>query len=103
MLAGGIYGVAVGRMFFGESMFSRTTNGSKVALIGLCRVLQAWGYELLDAQVASPHLQTMGAFEMPRGRFVAHVERACARPGVAGSWTAAWTLGHAAQLVDTRA
>jgi len=102
-LAGGIYGVAVGRMFFGESMFSHATNGSKVALIGLCRVLQAWGYELLDAQVASPHLQTMGAFEMPRGRFVAHVERACAKPGVAGSWTGAWTLGHAAQLVDTRA
>jgi leucyl/phenylalanyl-tRNA--protein transferase len=102
-LAGGIYGVAVGRMFFGESMFSHATNGSKVALIALCRVLQAWGYELLDAQVASPHLQTMGAFEMPRGRFVAHVERACAKPGVTTSWTDAWPLGHAAQLVDTQA
>jgi leucyl/phenylalanyl-tRNA--protein transferase len=101
-LAGGIYGVAVGRMFFGESMFSRATNGSKIALIALCRVLQAWGYELLDAQVASPHLQTMGAFEIPRGRFVAHVERACAKPGMTDSWTGAWPLGCAAQLVDAQ-
>jgi leucyl/phenylalanyl-tRNA--protein transferase len=102
-LAGGIYGVAVGRMFFGESMFSHVTNGSKVALIALCRVLRAWGYELLDAQVASTHLQTMGAFEMPRGRFLAHVEQACAKPGMTGSWTDAWPLGRAARLVDAQA
>ena len=72
-LVGGIYGVALGRMFFGESMFSRTSNGSKVALIGLCRQLHAWQFPLLDAQVASAHLSTMGAFEIPRREFVAHV------------------------------
>ena len=52
-LVGGIYGVAIGHMFFGESMFSAATNGSKVALIALCRMLHSWGFPLLDAQVAS--------------------------------------------------
>jgi leucyl/phenylalanyl-tRNA--protein transferase len=51
-LVGGIYGVSLGRMFFGESMFSAATNGSKVALLALCRALSGWGYPLLDAQIA---------------------------------------------------
>lgn len=89
-IVGGIYGVAIGRMFFGESMFSAQTNGSKVALIGLCRVLREWGFELLDAQVASAHLATLGAFSMPRADFVAHVARSCAEPFPAGSWRARW-------------
>ena len=74
-LVGGIYGVALGRMCFGESMFSAATNGSKVALIALCRLLQGWGFPLLDAQVSSPHLATLGAREMPRRAFVEHVRR----------------------------
>ncbi|MBS0557036.1 MAG: leucyl/phenylalanyl-tRNA--protein transferase [Proteobacteria bacterium] len=85
-LAGGIYGVAIGRMFFGESMFSAATNGSKVALIALCRALHGWGFPLLDAQVASRHLASMGAFEMPRAAFVDHVAAACATPFPAGPW-----------------
>ena len=87
---GGIYGVAIGRMFFGESMFSAETNGSKVALIGLCRVLCEWGFTLLDAQVASPHLATLGAIQMPRSEFVAHVAKACAEPFPPGSWRGRW-------------
>ena len=87
---GGIYGVAIGRMFFGESMFSAETNGSKVALIGLCRVLCEWGFALLDAQVASPHLATLGAIQMPRSEFVAHVAKACAEPFPTGSWRERW-------------
>lgn len=72
-LVGGIYGVAVGRMFFGESMFSAEANGSKVALLALCRTLRDWGWPLLDAQVASDHLFTLGAQEMPRDAFVERV------------------------------
>jgi leucyl/phenylalanyl-tRNA--protein transferase len=89
-LVGGIYGVAVGRMFFGESMFSASTNGSKVALLALCRTLHDWGFPLLDAQVPSQHLASLGAFEMARTQFAARISPLCAMPGVAGSWTRQW-------------
>lgn len=89
-LVGGLYGVAIGRMFFGESMFSAAANASKVALIALCRVLHDWGFTLLDAQVASPHLATLGAFQMPRNLFVAHVAKACAEPFPVGNWRERW-------------
>ena len=85
-LAGGIYGVAVGRMFFGESMFSARSNGSKVALLALCRALHKWDFPLVDAQVASAHLASMGAFEMARERFIARVATQVAQPGLVGSW-----------------
>ena len=98
-LAGGIYGVAIGRMFFGESMFSAETNGSKVALIALCRVLREWGFTLLDAQVASEHLATLGAIQMPRSEFVAHVAKACAEPFASGPWCERWPLLSAHELV----
>ena len=97
-LVGGIYGVAIGRMFFGESMFSRATNGSKVALIALCKGLQAWGFPLLDAQVASSHLATMGAVSMPRARFIAQVERLSAEPSIVAPWGPRWPIGMAGEL-----
>jgi leucyl/phenylalanyl-tRNA--protein transferase len=86
-LVGGIYGVAVGRMFFGESMFSATTNGSKVALLALCRGMHDWGWPLLDAQVASDHLFTLGAREMSRTEFCATVGELVRLPGCDGPWT----------------
>ncbi|HEX6831941.1 MAG TPA: leucyl/phenylalanyl-tRNA--protein transferase [Rudaea sp.] len=89
-LVGGIYGVAVGRMFFGESMFSGRSNGSKVALLALCAGLHAWDFALMDAQVRSPHLESMGAFEMPRRQFIAHVERTCALSAPRESWAEHW-------------
>jgi leucyl/phenylalanyl-tRNA---protein transferase len=85
-LVGGIYGVAVGRMFYGESMFSARSNGSKVALIALCRQLHEWDFPLLDAQVTSDHLITLGAFEMPRARFATVIEKQTARSGIVGNW-----------------
>jgi len=85
-LAGGIYGVAIGRMFFGESMFSTSDNGSKVALLALAHALCAWDFPLLDAQVASPHLFTLGAFEIDRDAFSARAAELSARPGIEGSW-----------------
>ena len=97
-LVGGIYGVAIGRMFFGESMFSARTNGSKVALFALCRVLREWGFPLIDAQVASSHLMTLGAFELPRKRFIAHLNDYCERALAPGSWRARWPQFDARSL-----
>jgi len=97
-LVGGIYGVAVGHMFFGESMFSAATNASKVALLALCRVLRGWGFPLLDAQVESPHLLTLGAFNMPRKQFRAEVARLCTMPDSRGAWRQRWPLMSAADL-----
>lgn len=74
-LVGGIYGVAVGRMFSGESMFSRRPNASRVALVSLGRVLHERGFPWLDAQVPNPHLLRMGARIMPRGQFLAELAR----------------------------
>jgi leucyl/phenylalanyl-tRNA--protein transferase len=74
-LVGGLYGVAVGRMFNAESMFSRRTNASKVALHALARTLRERGFPLVDAQVPNPHLMRMGAYDMPRARFLAELAR----------------------------
>jgi leucyl/phenylalanyl-tRNA---protein transferase len=89
-LVGGIYGIAIGRMFFGESMFSAESGGSKVALAALARRLHAWGFPLIDAQVENPHLPTLGAMPMPREAFLAEVARLTAMEGRPGSWTQAF-------------
>ena len=86
-LVGGIYGVAIGRMFFGESMFSGQSGGSKVALAGLARVLHDWGWPLIDAQVANPHLQFLGARLLPRSEFLAQIEVWAGKPELPGPWT----------------
>jgi len=101
-LVGGIYGVAIGRMFFGESMFSAATNGSKVALLALCRALHGWGFPLLDAQVDSPHLATLGAYTMPRRAFADAVAGLTAQADPAGSWATRWpaALATARALAD---
>ena len=69
-LAGGIYGVALGRAFFGESMFSRVTDGSKVAIAWLAAQLRHWQVPFIDCQVPSPHLARLGAVEVPRRDFL---------------------------------
>lgn len=97
-LVGGLYGVAVGRMFFGESMFSAASGGSKVALLALARVLHGWGWPLLDAQVRSAHLLTLGAQALPRERFLAEVRGLTAQPGRIGAWTADFPALTAADL-----
>lgn len=97
-LVGGLYGVALGRMFFGESMFSARSGGSKVALAALARVLHGWGWPLLDAQVENPHLRRMGARQWPRTHFLAEVHRLTALPGRVGSWSGAFGERPAAAL-----
>lgn len=73
MLAGGLYGVAVGCCFFGESMFRRKTDASKVAFVSACQQLDQWGYQLIDCQVHTPHLESLGAKPMARDAFLHQV------------------------------
>lgn len=68
-LAGGLYGVAIGGAFFGESMFSRVSNASKVALVHLVRQLRRGDFTLLDTQYSTPHLEQFGVVEVPRDRY----------------------------------
>jgi len=77
-LVGGLYGVSIGGAFFGESMFSRRTNASKVALVCLVERLNAAGYKLLDTQFITDHLKTMGAIEVPRNAYHALLREALA-------------------------
>ena len=86
-LIGGIYGVAIGRMFFGESMFSAQSGASKVALAGLGKILHSWGWPLLDAQVENPHLQFMGAVFMPRAEFIKELAHLCKLAEMPGLWS----------------
>lgn len=79
-LAGGLYGIGIGRIFFGESMFSRGDDGSKAALLALCRELAAHDVPMLDCQVESPHLLSLGAERLERQAFRAVLDDACQPP-----------------------
>jgi len=68
-LVGGLYGIALGKVFFGESMFSEVDNSSKIALLYLVLHLKEWGFKLIDCQVRSEHLLSLGAIEIPRSKF----------------------------------
>jgi leucyl/phenylalanyl-tRNA--protein transferase len=85
-LAGGLYGVALGRAFFGESMFSNSDDASKLALYHLSLQLQAWSFTLIDCQVSSAHLHTLGAVEIPRERFLLRLRQALQDAGRTGTW-----------------
>ena len=76
VLAGGLYGVALGRIFFGESMFAQKTDASKVAFVHLVRLLERQGFELIDCQVTTSHLQSLGAREIARSDFLARLKKA---------------------------
>ena len=86
-LAGGLYGLAIGQVFFGESMFTRKRDASKVAFAHLVTQLQAWGYRLIDCQVQSDHLTSLGARSIRRAEFNALLDLHCALPGRPGAWT----------------
>jgi len=85
-LAGGLYGVSIGRCFFGESMFARISNASKVALVKLVDHLTSWSFQLIDCQVTTQHLIRMGAREISRNRFLAILDQALKFPTIQGSW-----------------
>jgi len=85
-LVGGIYGVAIGSLFFGESMFHRCSNASKLALVWLCQLLAFNGFDLLDCQIESAHLLSMGAQSIPRGHFLEQIRRYCSKSSAIGDW-----------------
>lgn len=74
-LAGGLYGIAIGRMFYGESMFSRRTDASKLAFAWLVEQLRIWGYPIIDCQVHNQHLVSLGAEEIARETFLRELKR----------------------------
>jgi leucyl/phenylalanyl-tRNA--protein transferase len=76
-LSGGLYGLGIGRAFFGESMFSVTSNASKIALLVLSQMLDSGKLELVDCQMVSQHLTNLGASVIPRDNFVARLKSAC--------------------------
>jgi leucyl/phenylalanyl-tRNA--protein transferase len=86
VLVGGLYGVAVGRMFYGESMFSRVADASKIALVRLARQLQRWEFGLIDCQMETAHLASLGARTMPRAAFVARLAELVNLPHRPGPW-----------------
>ncbi len=90
-LVAGLYGVAIGRVFFAESMFTRVNNASKAVLVDAVSYLQKRSFELIDCQVWSEHLRTLGATTLPRREFLRELRRLCAPPGEPGNWR----RGHA--------
>jgi leucyl/phenylalanyl-tRNA--protein transferase len=85
-LAGGIYGVSLGRAFFGESMFTRVSNASKVAFFTLTQRLVEWEFSLIDCQITNPHLVCLGAYEITRREFLYRLSRALQVPTRRGKW-----------------
>jgi leucyl/phenylalanyl-tRNA---protein transferase len=85
-LMGGLYGVAIGGVFFGESMFAWATDASKIAFVHLARQLQAWHFGMIDCQMSTPHLATLGAREVPRREFSARLAELVKLPDRIGTW-----------------
>jgi leucyl/phenylalanyl-tRNA--protein transferase len=85
-LIGGLYGVALGRAFYGESMFSRAPDASKIALVALCRQLERWGFGLIDCQMHTAHLESMGASPLSRAAFARRLAELTERPALPGPW-----------------
>jgi leucyl/phenylalanyl-tRNA---protein transferase len=85
-LVGGLYGVAIGQVFFGESMFHRESDASKVAFVELVGHLTRWGFELIDCQVSTDHLISLGAEEIPRSKFINLLGQYCSRQPAASAW-----------------
>lgn len=87
-LAGGLYGVSLGKCFFGESMFARKNNASKVGLVTLVHLLQKWSFNFIDCQVTTGHLVRLGAREIPRKQFLDELKLALQSPTQKGKWDA---------------
>ena len=87
VLVGGLYGVAIGRMFYGESMFSREPDASKIALVRLAQQVQQWEFGMIDCQMETAHLSSMGARTMPRAAFVTRLAELVNLPHRPGPWT----------------
>jgi leucyl/phenylalanyl-tRNA--protein transferase len=85
-LVGGLYGVSLGRMFYGESMFSRRSDASKIALAHLTAQLKRWNFGMIDCQMNTPHLASLGAREIPRAAFLIQLQELIHYPDIASPW-----------------
>lgn len=95
VLLGGLYGVSLGRMFFGESMFSLAPNASKLAFIALCSQLKAWNYRLIDCQLPTEHLASLGAGQMSRKAFLSELESGKTEQPHQAALSARWVFDDA--------
>lgn len=86
-LVGGLYGVSLGGLFFGESMFAKTDDASKVAMVRLAQQLQAWDFDLIDGQVMNPHLERLGFALIPRSDYLTVLQASLKRPTRRGNWS----------------
>lgn len=86
-LVGGLYGVSLGKLFFGESMFSRVSDASKAAFVALAKQCAAWNFGLIDCQIANPHLSSMGATTISRHEFVDILDQYADLPHPKGCWS----------------
>ena len=86
-LVGGLYGVSLGSMFFGESMFAKSSNASKVAFITLARKLRAWGFDWIDCQIMNSHLESLGARHIPRQDFLEVLSNSLQQATLRGQWS----------------
>jgi len=86
MLAGGLYGISLGGCFFGESMFSHVRDASKVALVKLSNYLMQLGFDLIDCQVTTNHLISMGSVEISRQQFLRKLKKSLLKPSLTGRW-----------------
>jgi leucyl/phenylalanyl-tRNA--protein transferase len=87
VLVGGLYGVSLGRCFFGESMFSTVSNASKAALIDLVCRLKPLGFSLIDCQVYTAHLESLGGRQIPRSEFMVQLTKALKQETLRGNWS----------------
>jgi leucyl/phenylalanyl-tRNA--protein transferase len=87
-LVGGLYGISIGRAFFGESMFYHVPDASKVALYWLCRALAVREFSLIDCQQETDHMKKLGAVVIPRSEYLERLGLSSAHSGVVGSWSA---------------
>jgi leucyl/phenylalanyl-tRNA--protein transferase len=93
-----VYGLAIGKVFFGESMFSHETDASKLCLAALCRQLRQWDFALIDCQVTNPHLLSLGATEIDRNTFLNLLDRHCDRDDTPGNWSGLFEFEPAEML-----
>lgn len=86
-LVGGLYGISLGRSFFGESMYARASNASKVAFVALVEYLKGLDFDMIDCQVTTEHLLSFGAEEIPRSLYLNKLEQSLKSPTLKGKWS----------------
>lgn len=86
-LVGGLYGVSIGKTFFGESMFHTVSDASKVAFVYLVKKLKEWDFDMIDCQQSTPHMARFGAINIPRKDFLDKLKESLKKPSIIGKWT----------------